>query len=335
MQPIESHAFVEQLSLASHHSQGDCVRHCQSECSAKSLLTMCEIVRERPYAALEVAAGSDETDNMRIAIWRNHVIEFSRAERLANHTISLQLSGDRVMRMDTKKPAVIPGRFAILPAQSSSTWQSDGETRFAHIYFSKDFLDILAAEAFHAYPDRFELKEHDLVRDEQANRLIASAVNLFLGHHQPTPLETNALAQLLGVHLIRHYSNLFAPSDSHSSERLTNIQLATVVEFIDANLERSLSIKELAAVLNFSQYHFLRAFRNTLSETPRKYLLNRRIAKAQELIQQKELSLSEIAYRVGFSSQSHMTTAFKQELNITPSQYAKAIVGVNTRRIEM
>ncbi|MEW6498052.1 MAG: AraC family transcriptional regulator [Cyanobacteriota bacterium] len=310
---LEPQKPVEQMNGVEQHSGG--------ERSTEPLLTMCELVYDRPYAALELAAGDAKVDLIQVAIWRNHILEFSRAEQPANHTISLQLLGQRVNRLDKKKPGVIPGRFAILPAQSVSDWQSEGKTRFAHIYFTPEFLNMLAAEAFDANPNRFELIEGELIHDDQVQRLIASAVDLFSRTDKPLPLETNSLAQVLGVHLIRHYSNLFSPPDRFNREKLTPAQVGKIIEYIDANLERSLSVKELANLLELSQYHFLRAFRNTLGQTPRHYVLHRRVTKAQELVQQGKLTLADIAYQLGFSSQSHMTTAFKQILGITPGQF--------------
>lgn len=183
----------------------------------------------------------------------------------------------------------------------------------------------MAIEAFDADRDRFELVEGELLQDDQVQRLVTSAVDLFSRTAKPLQLETNSLAQVLGIHLLRHYSNLFSRTDRFKREKLTPTQLDNVLEYVDAHLDRSLSIGELANLLKHSQYHFLRAFRNTLGQTPCHYVLHRRVTKAQELIQQKELSLADIAYQSGFSSQSHMTTAFKQVLGMTPGQIRKVI----------
>jgi AraC family transcriptional regulator len=298
----------------------------EQDSSHVSLYRMQEIVRDRPYAVLESSAGNAAVDNLEVAIWRNHLLECSCAEKLADHTISLQLAGQRVKRVDKKKPGVVPGRFVILPVESVSAWQSEGETQFAHLYFTPDFLKKLAVSAFDANPDRFELMEGELIQDQQVQRLVNSAIALFSQPHHPLSLETNSLAQVLGVHLIRHYSNLFSAPDLFQRETLTATQLQTVMAYIDENLGRSLTVEELANILHFSQYHFLRAFRNTVNQTPRRYILQRRVSKAQDLIQQRELGLADIAYHVGFSSQSHLSSAFKQVTGTTPSQFQRSMI---------
>ena len=172
--------------------------------SIEPLHTMCELVHNRSYAVLESVAGETNVDNIQVALWRNHILKFSCTQQPADHTISLQLSGQRVCRLDKKKSGVIPGRFAILPDQSTSLWQSEGETRFAHIYFTPKFISTLASEAFDAAPGRLELVEGELLQDDQVQRLITSAVDLFSRTDKPLPLETNSLAQVLGIHLLRH-----------------------------------------------------------------------------------------------------------------------------------
>lgn len=186
------------------NGDGDSHREGKAERSNPFLQRMWEIVRNRPYAVLESSAGDAKVDNIQVAVWRNHLLERSCAEKLADHTISLQLAGQPVKRVDKKKPGVVPGRFVILPAQSVSAWQSKGGTQFAHLYFTPEFLSQLAANAFDANPDRFELIEGEMIQDHQVQRLATSAIELFSRTDQPLPLETNSLAQVLGVHLIRH-----------------------------------------------------------------------------------------------------------------------------------
>jgi AraC family transcriptional regulator len=289
-----------------------------------SLHRMSDIIRTHPFAAQEMSAGDTLVDNLEVAIWRNQLLECSFTQPLADHTIALQLAGQRVKRVDKQKLGGIPGRFAILPAQSSSAWQSDGESQFAHLYFTPEFLSDLALTAFDADPERFELIEGELIQDHQLQRLMNGAIALFSQPDRPLPLETNSLAQVLGIHLIRRYSNLFAAPDSFDREKLNAAQLQQVMEYIDENLGRSLTVQGLADVLHLSQYHFLRAFRNTLNQTPRRYVLQRRVTKAKDLIRQGELSLADIAYQLGFSSQSHLSTAFKQLTGVTPSQFQRS-----------
>lgn len=88
--------------------------------------------------------------------------------------------------------------------------------------------------------------------------------------------------------------------------------------YIEENLAKNISLQELATLANMDQYRFSRAFKTQMGVSPYAYVLERRIASARRLIENSQLSLAEIAYDTGFSSQAHMTTTFKKRIGITP-----------------
>lgn len=93
-----------------------------------------------------------------------------------------------------------------------------------------------------------------------------------------------------------------------------------MTEYIHAHLDQDLKLVELAAIAQISPYHFLRLFKQKMGVTPHQYILQRRIEQAKFLLQHSELSLAEIALRVRFCDQSHLTRCFKRIVGITPKQ---------------
>ena len=108
-----------------------------------------------------------------------------------------------------------------------------------------------------------------------------------------------------------------APLDA---ERLRRAQ-----ELMDATLEDGLGLGTLAEAVGLSQFHFTRAFKSATGLTPHAYLLDRRLARAQDLLSRTELPLAEIAYACGFSSQSHMTSTFTKHLGLPPGRYRQEV----------
>ena len=94
-----------------------------------------------------------------------------------------------------------------------------------------------------------------------------------------------------------------------------------VHEFIEAHLEKSIALRELAGIARLSSSHFARAFRQSAGVSPHDYLMQRRVARAQDLLGSTDLPLSEIAIACGFADQSHFSRRFKERLGITPSRY--------------
>jgi AraC family transcriptional regulator len=80
---------------------------------------------------------------------------------------------------------------------------------------------------------------------------------------------------------------------------------------------------DVAAACGVSPGHFIKAFKTSLGQPPHQYLVNVRLAAAERLLVETELSFSEIAYLSGFSSQSHMTHTMRCYKLTTPGQIRK------------
>ncbi len=101
---------------------------------------------------------------------------------------------------------------------------------------------------------------------------------------------------------------------------LSQAKIGMLLKYVDANLEGDLAIDRLAELVGASADQLSRAFRKSVGETPHNYVLQRRLDAARLLIGDRSSTLAEIAYATGFSSQSHMTTAFKKVLGVTPGE---------------
>jgi len=130
----------------------------------------------------------------------------------------------------------------------------------------------------------------------------------------------DTLANLLVIHLIKTYTRpLFPPLEP--KEGLTQTKLKHVVDYIEAHLSDGISLEILAEQLNLSRYHFSRLFKKSMGLSPYQYVIQERIKLAKKLLAEQDLSIIEIAYCCGFSSQSHLTKYFKQQTGKTPKQY--------------
>lgn len=99
--------------------------------------------------------------------------------------------------------------------------------------------------------------------------------------------------------------------------RLAPAHMRMLDEYVDANLGGDLGVADLAALVKLSPFHFARLFKASSGVTPYRFVLQRRVAAARRLLA-SDAALAEIAYVVGFASQSHFTTMFRRETGITP-----------------
>ncbi|HEY9502930.1 MAG TPA: AraC family transcriptional regulator [Pyrinomonadaceae bacterium] len=133
-------------------------------------------------------------------------------------------------------------------------------------------------------------------------------------------LFTDSLANLLAVHLLRHYAASVEPSHRHQGG-LSATKLRQIKNFITDNYARDLRLHELADVAGMSRFHFSREFKRSTGTTPHQYLIRLRVDKAKSLLAEDDLSLTEVGLRSGFSHQSHFTRLFRRLTGTTPSTY--------------
>ena len=93
--------------------------------------------------------------------------------------------------------------------------------------------------------------------------------------------------------------------------------MRATLDYIDENLASPLSVERLAQVTGLSGFFFAHAFTEMLGHSPHQYMLDRRLARACEMITNTQSSFAEIAYSVGFSSQAHMTSTFSRRFGVT------------------
>lgn len=133
-------------------------------------------------------------------------------------------------------------------------------------------------------------------------------------------------------HLSRHFSHeVRQPFDqlSFTQEENTNHPDELVLQaqlWMQNNLSKmTISIRDLATLFGMSQRNFTRRFKQATNLTPIQYLQKKRLAAAQELLHSTNLSIKEIAYRVGYLDVSYFTALFKGYISITPKDYRKTI----------
>ncbi|MCP4749833.1 MAG: helix-turn-helix domain-containing protein [Proteobacteria bacterium] len=103
--------------------------------------------------------------------------------------------------------------------------------------------------------------------------------------------------------------------------KLGNINRA--VEYITQNLDRKLTVSKISSVAAMSKSRFSTTFHKEMGVPFSEYVNQARIEKAKELINQKRLTLTEIAMDLNFHDQSHFIRTFKKFVGQTPGQYAK------------
>src|SRR5262249_20225390 len=96
-----------------------------------------------------------------------------------------------------------------------------------------------------------------------------------------------------------------------------------VRQYVHSHLPADLSRGDLAEAVSLPVVGFARCFGAATGRAPYAYVLEKRVARAEHLLRTSRLSLSQIAQNLGFSSQSHFTSAFRKVTGLTPNAYRR------------
>lgn len=108
---------------------------------------------------------------------------------------------------------------------------------------------------------------------------------------------------------------------------LTRRQLRAVEDYISANLDRQIGLGELSALLDLSAWHFCRAFKVSVGQTPAAWMTERRVEKAKERMRGDPFApVTEIAFEVGFGSSSAFSTAFRRVVGRPPRSWRRDVL---------
>jgi transcriptional regulator GlxA family with amidase domain len=93
---------------------------------------------------------------------------------------------------------------------------------------------------------------------------------------------------------------------------------------IETHLDSAITSADLAGLTKQSVYHFCRTFRESFDESPHKYVMRRRIERAQGLMLQTNLSLAQIAIECGLADQAHLNKSFRRFVGERPGAWRRA-----------
>ena len=95
-------------------------------------------------------------------------------------------------------------------------------------------------------------------------------------------------------------------------------------DLADARYAEEIEVDDMARAAGLSRAHFSREFKKAFGESPRSYLLTRRLERAAALLRNTDRSIADICLSVGLTSLGSFTTSFKRNFGLTPTEYRAA-----------
>lgn len=139
----------------------------------------------------------------------------------------------------------------------------------------------------------------------------------------------NVWMQELLLSLLRYQNNASDYTATTRKSTMDNYpqQISMAISYIERNITRGISIEELARISNYSVHYFHTIFRREVGVSPIRYIHNRKVEMAKELMFSSDLNITQIAEKLGFESVSYFSRVFKNIAGMTPSVYAERLKG--------
>lgn len=127
--------------------------------------------------------------------------------------------------------------------------------------------------------------------------------------------------------LLEYFLSLFKYTSGRQDQKepVTNaeIYLNAAVNYIELNLHRSITVSELTGFLGISQPYLFRIFRNRFGCSPKHYILKQKFSHAQHLLQETDLTVTQIAASVGFEDVQSFSKFFSTRAGLPPRAFRK------------
>lgn len=196
------------------------------------------------------------------------------------------------------------------------------------VLFTKDFLESLLGKGYIPRSDFFaHISDNRINNPNEANRFISDKLKKSLAGIINCPYEDSVKISYLECKTRWLLIDMLMSTKHKNSERNSleipksdYRSIQKVVEYIEQNLNKRLTIKELSEVVGYNTTKLKSNFRTVHKTTIFKYITKLRMETAKTLILKKHFSITQASYEVGYSNPQHFTKAFKKTMGYLPSE---------------
>jgi AraC family transcriptional regulator len=218
----------------------------------------------------------------------------------------------------------VHGDIDVVPAGIAGAWYGDEPASTVVIAVAPSLLQRAAADMGLA-PERVSVAPRHQVRDARIEHVAWALEAEDRAGYETGRLYAESLALALASHMLGHYAAIPAAYVKPPRERgLSLQQRARLGDYIEAHLDRDLSIARLASVLAISPSHLKSLFRQSTGQSVHEHVLRRRVERARMLLARGDKPASEVALEVGFAHQSHMARWMRRFLGVTPRSLSRS-----------
>lgn len=244
------------------------------------------------------------------------------------------LEGSAIHIIDNEEYPVKAGQVFIINEGTSHGYKQVKNLKYFNVIFSMDqlvlsnelkklsgFQGLFVLEPFYRKEHRFNSKlELSPLKLKRVESILDSVLEEFNSKRSGYKILVQNYMTSLAVLLSREYTS--AVNDN--TEKL--LKVAEAIAYMERNYSDNITLENLAALSFMSKRHFVRIFKQNYKITPIEYIIRLRLKRSCELLEDKSLSILQIALECGFKDANYFSRMFKSSYHISPSEYRASIV---------
>ena len=235
-------------------------------------------------------------------------------ENYGSYLLLFTRSGNGIIDTNDTSFRVKEGDFALIDCYHRHSYRTDSRWNFDWVHVEGNVVDQF----------------YKTVASMKRNHVFSAPKNLGVVHTMDQLLSQlrtvrfnqncNDEAKILCC-LMEIFGRLLSISAPVDTIDVPQDPIARCIEYIHRNLSRNIQITDLAALVNYSPYYFIRRFTREAGVTPYEYIKNLRIDRAKQYLRTTNMPVNEIGRLCGFSKGNNFSTAFRLATNETPTSY--------------
>jgi AraC family transcriptional regulator len=246
--------------------------------------------------------------------WQSHLHE----DQLLHFFMKPAVIGFSLRDAAISKIPVAPGQAVFCPRKEWHNIRWDEGISVLSIRIPDSALMEAARERL---TDRsLEIVPTNVVTDDRLTHLLYALDGERARGYSAGKLFVDSIETALSNILLTSF-NTFAPRSISAKGGMAPHVLRRVIEFMHANMDKQIGLKDLADCAGLSLSHFSFQFRASTNESPHQYMLRLRVERSKELLTDHRLSVLDVGLEVGFRNQQHFATVFRNSVGVPPSVY--------------
>ena len=160
----------------------------------------------------------------------------------------------------------------------------------------------------------------------EQSRLLRLFQNLLESYYEKDKYGNDILKNSYLSELLVYINTLYMSREKGQSGGVIekNKLILDILDYIDRNVENEISLDDLSAMFFLSKYHLCREFKKHMGTTLHRYIIQKRLVYAKNLIAQ-QTPLSQVSSKCGFSDYSNFFKSFKNEYGISPKEFYNTV----------